>query len=68
MELDGGRVSFQCSEIHPDCEWQICGNSDAEILPEIEKHRREKHGLQDFGEDEQRRVRRSIHPSLDPAT
>src|SRR4029077_7632877 len=38
------KVSFRCSDVGPkNCEWQISGNSEAEIMSKIEQHGREKH-------------------------
>ena len=40
------KVSFRCSDVGPkNCEWQISGNSEAEIMPKIEQHGREKHNM-----------------------
>ena len=29
-----------------NCDWQVSGNSEQEIMPKIEQHGREKHGLE----------------------
>jgi predicted small metal-binding protein len=55
------RVSFRCSDVGPkNCEWQISGNSEAEILPKIEQHGREKHNMK-IDEDTRKKVHSAIH-------
>ena len=42
-----GQVNFKCSDVGlKNCDWQVSGNSEQEIMPKIEQHGREKHGLE----------------------
>lgn len=42
-----GMVNFKCSDVGlKHCDWQVSGNSEQEIMPKIEQHGREKHGLE----------------------
>jgi predicted small metal-binding protein len=55
------KVSFRCSDVGPkNCEWQISGNSEAEIMPKIEQHGREKHNMK-IDEDTRKKVHSAIH-------
>jgi predicted small metal-binding protein len=58
---DKDKVSFRCSDVGPkNCEWQISGNSEAEIMPKIEQHGREKHNMK-IDEDTRKKVHSAIH-------
>jgi len=55
------KVSFRCSDVGPkNCEWQISGNSEAEIMSKIEQHGREKHNMK-IDEDTRKKVHSAIH-------
>ncbi len=42
-----GKVNFKCSDTGLKyCDWQVSGNSEEEIMPKIEQHGREMHGLE----------------------
>jgi predicted small metal-binding protein len=41
-----GKLNFKCSDVGPkNCDWQVSGNSEQEIMPKIEQHGREKHNM-----------------------
>jgi predicted small metal-binding protein len=40
-------LHFNCSDVvAKNCDWQVSGNIELEIMMQIEKHAREKHGLE----------------------
>ena len=41
------KLVFQCSDVgqRNDCDWQVSGTSEEELMPKIEQHGREKHNL-----------------------
>ena len=54
------KVSFRCSDVGPkDCDWQISGTLEAEIIPKIEQHGREKHNMKIDDE-----TRRKVHNAI----
>ncbi len=56
-----GRVNYKCSDVvQKNCDWQVSGDSEQEIMPKIERHGREKHGL-DIDDETRNRVRNAIH-------
>jgi predicted small metal-binding protein len=56
-----GKVNFKCSDVGPkNCDWQVSGNSEQEIMPKIEQHGREKHGLE-IDDQIRNKVRNAIH-------
>lgn len=65
IERDTGmthnEMTFRCADVgHDHCNWSVAGNSEEELMPQIERHGREKHGLQEFGESTRRKVRGAI--------
>ncbi len=41
-----GEKVFNCNEVGPTgCTWSVVGNNEQEMMPDIEKHGREAHGL-----------------------
>lgn len=54
------KVSFRCSDVGPkDCDWQVSGKSEAEIMPKIEQHGREKHNMKIDDE-----TRKKVHGAI----
>jgi predicted small metal-binding protein len=55
-----GKLNFKCSDVGPkNCDWQVSGNSEQEIMPKIEQHGREKHSMT-IDEETRNKVRSSI--------
>jgi len=55
------KLNFKCSDVGPkNCDWQVSGNSEEEIMPKIEQHGREKHNLT-IDNDTRKKVRGAIH-------
>lgn len=53
-------LHFRCSDIHPECKWEASGRSEGELMPQIEHHGREKHGLQSLGQEIKDKIRNAI--------
>lgn len=61
-ESRSGQKTFRCADMgHKECNWEVSGRSEDELMPQIESHGRERHGLTNFDEDSRRRVRDNIH-------
>lgn len=54
-------LTFNCSDIHPSCNWQASGRDENELRSQIEQHGREHHGIRNLTEDIWNRVRQSMH-------
>ncbi len=55
-----GKLNFKCSDVGPkNCDWQVSGNSEQEIMPKIEQHGREKHNMT-IDDETRSKVRNSI--------
>jgi predicted small metal-binding protein len=58
---EGGNVSFRCADVgHAECPWQVSGRNAEELLPKIEQHGREKHGIKTFDNQTREKVRGAI--------
>jgi predicted small metal-binding protein len=57
----GKKLNFRCSDVGPkNCDWQVSGNSEQEIMPKIEQHGREDHGMT-IDDQTRDKVRGAIH-------
>ncbi|HZR57210.1 MAG TPA: DUF1059 domain-containing protein [Terriglobales bacterium] len=57
----GKKLNFRCSDVGPkNCDWQVSGNSEEEIMPKIEQHGRQDHGMT-IDATTRDRVRGAIH-------
>ncbi len=55
------KLSFRCSDVGPkNCDWQISGNTEADIVPKIEQHGREKHNMK-IDDETRKKVHSAIH-------
>jgi predicted small metal-binding protein len=45
---------------HKDCSWEVSGRSEDELMPQIERHGQERHGINNLDDDSKRRVRSNI--------
>lgn len=60
-ENKGQQKSFKCADMgHKDCSWEVSGRSEEELMPQIERHGRERHGIANLDDDSKRRVRSNI--------
>lgn len=54
---------FRCADLgNADCRWEVSGRSDDELLPRIEAHGREHHGISEYDDSMRRRILDSIRP------
>jgi predicted small metal-binding protein len=60
-ESKSGQKTFKCADMgHKECSWEVSGRSEEELMPQIERHGRERHGISNLDEDSKRRVRSNI--------
>ncbi len=55
-----GVKHFHCKDVGYDCEWQLDGTSEDEMLLKIEKHAAEVHNLTHFKPEAVQHVREAI--------
>lgn len=53
---------FQCSTVYGDCDEVLEGETEDEVMEEVETHMREHHGLIELPPDMAKRVLASVHP------
>lgn len=53
---------FQCSTVYGDCDEVIEGETEDEVMEEVETHMREHHGLIELPSDMAKWVLASVHP------
>lgn len=63
---DGTR-HFHCKDVGYDCEWQLSGNNEDEMLPQIEQHAAEVHNLTHFKAQAEQHVREAIRRNAQAA-
>jgi len=55
------KMTFRCADVaDPNCQWEVSGRNEAEIMPQIERHGREQHNITNFDENTRNRVREAI--------
>jgi predicted small metal-binding protein len=60
-ESKKGQKSFRCSDMgYKDCKWEVSGRSEEELMPQIERHGREHHGITNLDNESRQRVRNNI--------
>jgi predicted small metal-binding protein len=61
QENTGKEKAFRCADVgHKECNWQVSGRSEDEIMLQIEHHGRERHSITNFDNDTRNRVRSAI--------
>jgi predicted small metal-binding protein len=61
QSADQNQKQFRCADLgHKECNWEVSGRSEDEIMPQIERHGREKHNISNFDNDSRNRVRNAI--------
>jgi predicted small metal-binding protein len=54
------KFHFRCADVGPkNCDWQVSGRSEEEIMPKIEQHGREKHNMK-IDDETKHKVRGAI--------
>ncbi len=61
MANQSGEKTFRCADLgHKECNWEVSGRSEEELMPQIEQHGRQAHNINDFDNDARTRVRSAI--------
>lgn len=56
-----GQKTFRCADLgHKECNWEVSGQSEEELMPQIEQHGRQAHDIQHLDSDARNRVRSAI--------
>ena len=60
MTQSDGKKHFHCKDVGYECDWQLEGDSEDQMLPVIEKHAAEVHNLTHFKGEAVDHVREAI--------
>ncbi len=53
--------TFRCADAgFAECKWEARGQNEAELMPQIERHGREQHGVRQMNESIVARIKRAI--------
>ena len=59
---EGGEQTFRCADVgNADCRWEVTGRTEEELMPQIERHGREQHGIGDIDAQMRNKIRNAIH-------
>lgn len=58
---------FNCKDVIPECDTQITGKDEDEVLQKAAKHGREKHGIEKLTDEMINKVRELIHEKREVA-
>jgi predicted small metal-binding protein len=60
-EQNQGTLQFKCADVvAKNCDWQVSGNSEEQLMLLVEEHSREKHGLK-LDDETRNGVHHAIH-------
>ncbi len=56
-----GEKTFRCADVgFAECRWEVSGRTEDELMPQIEQHGRQHHGIQHLDDNTRHRVRDAI--------
>ncbi len=59
---DSRELTFRCADVgRENCNWEVRGYSEQELMPQIEQHAREQHNISRFDEGTRRHILDAIH-------
>ncbi len=57
-----GERTFKCSDAgFKECNWQVSGHNDNEIIDRAREHGQQAHGISNFDDNMRRKVQDNIH-------
>ena len=60
MAQNDGKKLFHCKDVGYECDWQLTGDSEDQMLPIIEDHAAKVHNLTHFKDEAVEHVREAI--------
>ena len=58
---DQGNMRFRCKDVGFDtCPWEASGRNEQELMPQIERHGREAHGINQIDQQTRDKVKNAI--------
>ena len=57
-------MKFRCKDVgFANCPWEATGRNEQELMPQIERHGRDAHGLQQIDQQTRDKVKHAIRPA-----
>lgn len=57
----GGERTFRCADVgNADCRWEVSGRTNDELMPQIERHGRDQHGITSWDDKLKSKVQNAI--------
>ena len=54
--------TFRCADAgYKECNWQVSGRNDNEIMDRVQEHGRDAHGITNFDDNMRHKVQQNIH-------
>jgi len=61
MAIESREKTFRCADLgHKECNWEVSGRSEEELMPQIEQHGRQAHNISNLDDTSRNRVREAI--------
>ncbi len=61
---DQGNVRFRCKDVgFANCPWEARGRNEQELMPQIEQHGRDAHGINQIDQQTRDKVKNAIRPA-----
>lgn len=58
---ESGERTFRCADVgNADCRWEVTGRTEEELMPQIERHGREAHDIQNIDGQMRNKIRNAI--------
>jgi len=59
-----GNMKFRCKDVgFANCQWEATGKTEQELMPQIERHGRDAHGINQIDQPTRDRVKNAIRPA-----
>ena len=56
-----GSHTFRCADVgNSDCRWEVSGRTEDDLMPQIERHGREAHGMKDLDAETKNKIRNAM--------
>jgi predicted small metal-binding protein len=55
-----GAYSFRCADLGQQCDWEVHGSSQEEVVQQAEEHGREAHNMRNISEPMRYKIRNNI--------
>jgi predicted small metal-binding protein len=59
-----GTLKFRCKDVgFANCPWEATGRNEQDLMPQIERHGKDAHGLHEIDQQTRSKVKNAIRPA-----